>query len=385
MRIVVVSNYSPPHIGGVEVLVDREVRLLARAGHEVRLISSACGVGRCPDYPENVQVERIPAWNVLERAFEIPWPFFSPRLIAALWRGVRWCDLVHTHGFLGFNTLVALFIARLLGRSSLLTEHAGPVWYRQRWKRALQTLAIQSFGRSNVWLADRSFVCHDRVSRVLNDLTRGRREVEHLMFPLDRTLFRPRTEVDRAAARRKLGWPADRRKVLFVGRLSARKGVDLLLQAQDDDFDLVFCGPGDPSLLHPIAPPRVTYLGPQPQQALLDLYHAADVLALPSRSEGNLVLVAQEALTCGLPVLLGDDPGLARYRECPGLHFTSLVPEAIRAALRTMLKSAAPDWERPAIPLSAYLPTEDEWVERLLSSATDDRPVLHHDRTHAIS
>ena len=84
MNIVVVYNYAPPHVGGVDVLVDREVRMLARAGHHVKLVVSWCGEGVAPSYPENVKVERVPAWNPFEQLFDIPWPLFSPRLLSSL-------------------------------------------------------------------------------------------------------------------------------------------------------------------------------------------------------------------------------------------------------------------------------------------------------------
>lgn len=56
MNIVVVYNYAPPHVGGVDVLVDRAVRILAGAGHRVRLITSSCGDGVPPCYPSILHI-----------------------------------------------------------------------------------------------------------------------------------------------------------------------------------------------------------------------------------------------------------------------------------------------------------------------------------------
>ena len=93
------------------------------------------------------------------------------------------------------------------------------------------------------------------------------------------------------------------------------------------------------------------------------IYQAADLLAVPSRSEGGLVLVGQEALVCGTPVLLGNDPDLMkRYHQCRGLFFSSFDAEAIRLKIMEILASIRGeteiDWgERP---FESFLPDEDQ-------------------------
>lgn len=370
-KVLLVAHYAPPHVGGVEVLVDREARILARAGHEVLLVTSDAGDGRPPAYPPGVRVERVPAWNVLERRFDIPWPMFSPRLALTLWRAVLWCDVVHAHGFLGVSSLLAFAFARRPARAPkrcILTEHAGRGWY-DNWKKALlQEAAVRTVGAANVRLAHDCTVCHDRVRETLERIGAGPGSVRLLMFPRDPALFGPPTPDQRAAARRELGWQDGRPKVLFVGRLTRRKGVDVLLDVRDDRFDLVFCGPGDPSVLGDVDGGRVAYFGPRERGDLVGLYYAADVLALPSRAEGNLPLVAQEALCCGLPVVLADDPGLSRFRR-PGLSFCGLDPASLRDAILAALAGGRLDVGRGEDPLAGLLPTEAEWVEALLGPA----------------
>lgn len=368
MRILVVANYAPPHIGGVEVLVDRELRMLAKAGHEVRLVTSNCGCGELPEYPDKVETFRIPAWNIFERRFEIPWPIYAPSLLTQLFRHVRWCDVVHAHGFLGGNTLLAFLLASIFAPKTrrTLTEHAGQGWYAQRWKAGVLGCAVHMLGRMNVRLAHTSFACHERVRTLLKRLAGKSGDVRLLLFPPDEELFSPPTPEARNAARARLGWKESRRKVLFIGRLSARKGLDLLLQSQNDQYDLVFCGPGDAEILGHVDGERIEYHTPRSRLELLPLYQAADVFALPSRSEGNLVLVAQEALFCGLPVLLGEDPGLTRFLDCDGLYVSKLDPDSVRESLLHILAT------RPApIPLSdrlnGFFPSEQEWIAALTS------------------
>jgi hypothetical protein len=52
MRVLLVAHYALPHQGGIEVLVDREARILASAGHDVVILASAIGASERPDNPQ---------------------------------------------------------------------------------------------------------------------------------------------------------------------------------------------------------------------------------------------------------------------------------------------------------------------------------------------
>jgi glycosyltransferase involved in cell wall biosynthesis len=175
--------------------------------------------------------------------------------------------------------------------------------------------------------------------------------VAHFANGVDSALFRPAgSAAERAALRRRLGLPADRVLVLFVGRLVEKKGYDLLLDAADPAYELVFAGDGsDLRLLD--GRPGVHHLGALRPAALADVYRACDVFALPSESEG-FPLTVQEAMAGGLPVVTTDDPGYAPYglaRE----HVTLLPRDAgrWREALRSLAGDAgrrarSGDWSR---------------------------------------
>lgn len=374
MRVLLICHYALPHPGGIETLVDREARLLADAGHEVVVLTSSAGADTAAGDAPGIRVARVPAWNGLERMAQVPWPVFAPSVVGAVWRHLRWCDVVHAHGLLYLNSALAVALARVVGRPCLLTEHIGLAWYPPGLRRVVQRAAMETLGRLTARLAGRCYGHHQRVTDLLTRLA-GRGRVTYLANPLDRSLFRPPRPGERDAARAKLGWPPHRAKVLFVGRLIARKGIDLLLAARDDRFDLVFCGPGDVGLLAAAPAGAVEHLPPRPQADLVPLYHAADALAVVSRSEGGLVLVAQEALACGLPVVIGEDPGLDQYRGCRGLRFAPLTPAGVRRELHAALDGPRPDARDAAapgtVPLDHYLPDERDWLDRLYGPAAE--------------
>jgi glycosyltransferase involved in cell wall biosynthesis len=114
----------------------------------------------------------------------------------------------------------------------------------------------------------------------------------------------------KAAARAGLGLP-DRATVLFVGRLSPEKGLDLLMRAWERiapqcDATLVIVGSGPESrrladrVGHSAHADRVRLVGPR--RDVERFYRAADVLVMPSPSEtfGN---VTAEAMAHGLAVV----------------------------------------------------------------------------------
>ena len=364
MHVLVVSHLALPHVGGVENLVDLEVRALAAAGHRVTLVTSdGTGAGREPAYPASVRVIRVPAWHILERRFGIPYPLFSPRLLTTLWNEVRAADTVHAHGFLFANSALAVLLAKLQGKPCTLTDHGGIQKFSSRPATLAARLGAETVGRLSATLASRITTYNARIQGTLNRLGR-RKDCEFIPNPVDGSLFFPPTASERAAARAALGWPEDRKKVLFVGRLIAAKGVKLLLESKADEFDLAFCGPGDASLLAGNA----EYLPPRPQTELRTLYHAADALALPAEVREGFPLVVQEAVACGLPVVLGYDPGFEPYRELPGLVFCERKPDAVRHAIQQALAIgvALAEPGRPH-PADFFLRFE-QWVNRMYPS-----------------
>jgi glycosyltransferase involved in cell wall biosynthesis len=115
-----------------------------------------------------------------------------------------------------------------------------------------------------------------------------------------------------AAARRAAGAPPGGFLALFVGRLVAEKGVDLLLRAWHGaglgpDAVLALAGDGP---LRPLADRGgrgVRALGPVSRAELPALYAAADVLVLPSRRTATFLepwgLVVNEAMLQSTPVI----------------------------------------------------------------------------------
>ena len=130
-------------------------------------------------------------------------------------------------------------------------------------------------------------------------------------------LFRP---VDKADARKRLGFNAKEKIILYVGRFAALKGIDRLLKAMThlndlQDLKLVIIGgdgAGAPEYIEfqklsseLDINDKIFFAGRLDQEELPQYYSAADLLALPSYHE-SFGLVALEALACGTPVVATD-------------------------------------------------------------------------------
>jgi D-inositol-3-phosphate glycosyltransferase len=342
VRIVYLSHYALPHVGGIETAVDSVASELATRGHEVVHVASDVGAAGTAGAPRSYRVVRVPALNALERV-DVPYPLFSPRLLRVLRREFRDADVVHAHGFLYLPSVLGLPLAKRAPSSPVrvLTEHVGHVEYESRLLDRVESLAIATLGGACVRAAEAIVTLNTRVSAELDRLARGRR-IEFIANGVDVQRFRPAQVEEREALRAQLGWTDGVPRVLYVGRLVEKKGIHLALSVADaasEQIELVLAGPGE--LPRPAAP-NVRVLGPQSREQLEVLYRAADAFLLPSRGEG-FPLVVQEAMASGLPAVLCRDPGYEPYLNGAGrgVTLTDPNPGALLDAVRALLGSDA--------------------------------------------
>ncbi|WP_459936690.1 glycosyltransferase family 4 protein [Desulfonatronum parangueonense] len=132
-------------------------------------------------------------------------------------------------------------------------------------------------------------------------------------------------------------------RLLFVGNLTSRKGVDMLapiMQRLGPDYELYYTAglrakdiPGKLPNMHP--------LGQLDQRQMVREYRKADLLLFPSRGEG-LSRAVMESQACGTPVVAADVSSMPEAvddtvgRLCPLDD-----PEAFAAAVRDLLMDPA--------------------------------------------
>ncbi|PZU60909.1 MAG: glycoside hydrolase [Sphingobium sp.] len=164
---------------------------------------------------------------------------------------------------------------------------------------------------------------------------------------VDLERFRPG---EAAAAKQSFGLSGP--VILCVGALIPRKGQDLLIRAlpQLPGVTLMLVGQGSHRRSYEQladaegVSDRVGFLGGVSHEALPRLFAAADVMALPSSSEG-LANAWVEALACGRPIVISDVGGARELMDRPeaGL-IVDRDPDAIAAAIRALI-AGPPDPE----------------------------------------
>ena len=138
-----------------------------------------------------------------------------------------------------------------------------------------------------------------------------------------------------------------RQGLLFAGRLSKEKGVDVLIEAvglmgPQATLDVAGDGPereGLVRLAERLAPGRVRFLGRLSKAELQPRLLAAAVLVIPSRFYENQPMIVLEAFGAGLPVVGSDLGGIHELIDpgVDGLLVPPAAPRPLAAALTELL------------------------------------------------
>ncbi len=410
-RVAVLSVHTSPleqpgggDAGGLNVYVVETSKRLAARGVAVEIFTRAAR----SDLPPSVElapgvlvrhVSAGPFGGVPTRALPSQLCAFAAGLLRAeAGHDAGWYDLVHSHYWLSGH------VGRLAGdRWGVPLVHSAHTLAKVKNARrsADEPLepAVRMVGEDQIVAEADRLVAATAVERhELIDLYAADPARVSIVAPgVDLDRFRPG---DRAAARAGLGLPADAVVLAFVGRVQQHKGPDVLIRAAAElrrrdprlaDRLVVAVvggvsgrGYGDREL--PVLAAElglgdaVRFLPPVAREGLPDVYRAADVLVMPSRSE-SFGLAALEAQACGTPVVAAPVGGLpvAVAHERSGLLTAGGTPEQIAAPVHRIL--TAPDLAARLSrggPVHAANFTWDRTVDGLLAAYRES--LLHRAR-----
>lgn len=340
---------------------------LTRRGHEVTVVTTALtALDRPPEQRARTVTRTVDGVSVhaLATPLRYRWMGLTPTAPLLLRRLPR-PDVAHVGGFRDpLGTLVALWCRR--AGVPYVLEPLGMLrakWRKVALKRVLDATLLRPVVEGAAVVVAVSGVERDEL--VTSGVPRRRIVVRGNGFP------EPAAPAPaEPGLRDRLGIPADRPLVLFVGRLAAGKGIPLLLEAARGlaGVHLVLAGPdGGDGTLSAIGGARsgalagrVHVVPPEAGERPLALYAAADVFVLPSLGE-SFGMVAAEAAASGLAAVVTESCGIAELVRDRAALVVPYEAGAVRAALERLLHD--PELRRRLGDGGRALAREQSWAE----------------------
>lgn len=319
MRIAILVSLFPPNdVGGTEVATLHIARHLARRGHEVHVVTT---------WAKGLPVESNEEGFCIHRGKIISRPFIG--LTSYLLHTLRVIkkvnpDLIHTQSIT--LALYAFIIKRILRKPYVAWAQGADIYKPSILNRWLYQFTLASANAVIAQTSDEKRVIQKSVDRDL------------VVIPNGIDLYRF-TNLSREEVRSQLQIKEREKIVIFVGRLVLVKGVKYLIHAMETvshrclEARLIVVGEGkEKNSLEKLTNKLglgdvVTFIGGVSNENVLEYMAAADILALPSLSEGFPVVIL-EALASGLPVVTTDILGLPEI-ICDGENGLLVAPKNI--------------------------------------------------------
>jgi len=244
----------------------------------------------------------------------------SVKLLIRLVPLIRWADVVHLTATYSFPTLPTLILCRFL-RKPLVWSPRGAILEAYKWERARKRRIKQ------LW----EWVCNSIIrpgSVTMHVTSEEERHVSLTRVPRAKAMIIPNGVASLLSLPEREWMPDGRLRLVFMGRLSPKKGVENLLKAmklmeEDKTVELTIFGTGDEQYstsLKELAQRlglldrSVRFPGHVDGEAKRAVFLSADICVVPSHSESFCMVVA-EALAHGVPVVASHGTPWSRVED----------------------------------------------------------------------
>lgn len=379
MKILQVSTFYEPTVGGVETQVADLSRELRAAGHEVTIATTDSGrgavrlpVGSFVD-SQGTQFRRFRTQLNLSQFHRL-----SFGLLSYMWQADY--EVIHVHGLRKLELFGAIVIARILRRKRLIVSTHNPFTTTGRGLFSRLVIALQDVFLG--WPLYR--FCQGFVLLSTSEIPITRRfgvaagKLHVLANAVNADFFTPVTsaelqqwQTNLPSAWREFWQSGSGLKVLGVARLNRVKGFQhLLLAAQQlPDARFVIIG-GDDGYLSEL---RALFAGQQnvllteaflPRADLRFWYAAADVFVLPSEHEPfGIVLLEAAAQKAAIVAAASDGPRSLLEGTGAGVLVPAADPQALARALAEL--AGAPELRENYAERAYQLALKYSWSEIL--------------------
>jgi glycosyltransferase involved in cell wall biosynthesis len=311
LTIVIGADTFPPDVNGAARFVERLAAGLVRRGHSVHIVAPAASRRH-----GTFQETHDGATMTVHRLFSLRWlphdwlrfaiPIVIQRNAARILDEVK-PDAVHSNSHLivgrGLSVQAAKRGIRIVATNHLMPENMMEFTVVPKWTRGALLRWAWGQSRAILGLAESVTTPTRRAADFLEKNT-GLTGVLPISCGIDAEMYTPSFA------------PRTENRILFVGRVTGEKHIDVLIRAlgrlpQHLDAKLTIVGGGDQKRnLEVLAEQlglsdRVTFSGYVTEEELRASYTRATVFAMPSIAELQSI-ATMEAMASGLPIVAAD-------------------------------------------------------------------------------
>ncbi|TRZ95489.1 glycosyltransferase [bacterium] len=328
MKILQVVSSLAAGFGGPSTAVWELCRELARQGEDVTIFTTdADTAGRMkpglnmPIVLERMKVFYFPLQGMSNYKFSFP-------LAQALKDQAGLFDIIHIHALFQFSTSVAAYYCRRYKQPYIITPHGHLDPFNFRKKSWVKYAYLNLFDLGN--LKNASAIHFTSEGERQSAISLGF-NLPSVVIPLGINPEDFYQLPEYGSFRSKHPLLKNKKIILFLSRIHAKKGLDILTDAfgelikEREDIYLVIAGPDSDNYSNKVkswlarksALSRVIFTGMLFGQDKLALFRDSDIFVLPSYSE-NFSLATVEAMACGLPVIVSDKVNIAAEISAAG-------------------------------------------------------------------
>jgi glycosyltransferase involved in cell wall biosynthesis len=300
MHIIVLSNFPDRKAYGAETSLFRVCERLALRGHDITLLYNRSG-DLLPEYKSFcfhvAKIDMLAVYGRIGMLRAVP---AALRAIFQLPRARYELVYANQYPYVWVGSILSLFKDIPLvchHRDGLPPGARSPIW-PFLFKRVAMNIFVSESTREG-WV-NSGLVSRQRSMTVHNGIP------EELYSPVG----------DFAALRKRMGIPANKKVILYAGRLVKRKGIETLFEAfskilrRGNPAELWLAGGAeDPSYLG-VLQNRCVELGIEPnvrflgfQKNIVPYYQVSDEVVLPSVEDESFGKAVAESMACGTPAL----------------------------------------------------------------------------------
>jgi len=301
MKVLMLTDYFYPHVGGVEKVILELSMKLVNSGNEVRILTLNTTNSKNVENFQGIQIIRIKAYDVtkitgLQSSISFNFWLQAMKLINEFQP-----DIIHLHNRFFFTTLIGLFLSKRFSFPTIVTLHLGSLDFLHGIKGYL----VKKFEKFMIRLINNNATLITAVSKNVknNGIKLGINSKKCRVVPngVDLSFFK----MNRSCSKKP-------RKIIFIGRLLKNKGPQILVKSAslvikkipDVQFFLVGDGPLRGNIENYCKKNNLTknikFLGKV--EDIREIMKECDLYVRPSYLDG-MPLGVLEAMAAELPVI----------------------------------------------------------------------------------